>query len=536
MKNFFFYTAFGRVVFAVSYTALLFASFFLITTPLFNSSDNAFCLYLLGGGFGNAPTELIYYNHLLHPFITIPVKELFLLNPDINWYSVVLILFHFLACSIILDRLLFRKSFQTGIIIYTLFFCVFESHLLLSLSFTSTSLILTISAIVVLLVSGVNKDMGLKNISMSVALLVCASLFRMYTVVPLVGIALPILLFILKKREIIFLGSALFAVLIIIAATNYMHREYYKYKIPNWEKGEQYRQLLYNFYNNENAYQGLDSTWLTEEMLLKDALIIDTNFLSTRKLLSMQNESHRTISQKVSDLQQDGVRWFVINNRIFVGCFVFLIFFCRLNRKYIIATMISSICLMGGIGLLYLFAKIPDYIFLSGLALLSLLIAAIRIEKPQRDLIYYPGLLGILFFMIWGAVRIYKENLKNLHNHLLFQQAATEVAKYPDNLFFVTDYTFPSDYISVFDTPRKYPLSNVVLSWHYSYSFSLQMLKRFGVNDIKELPYSHKILLWGKPVKELTDYFFKTAQIKLEYSLPLPLFKYGEVRKFIIDQ
>ncbi len=522
---------------AIAYNAILFISFFLITTPLLNSSDNAFCLYLMGGGFGNAPTELIYYNHLLHPLITIPVKELFLLNANINWYSVVLILFHFLACSVIFNRILKLKPLHTGIIIYTLFFCIFEAHFLLSLTFTSTSLILTISAIIILLTSGENKRLNFKHILISAVLLVSASLFRIYTILPVVGIALPLFVFFLKKKDIITVCLSFTAVIVIICINSYTQREYYKHKIPNWSNEEQYRQILYGFFNDENAYHGLDSTWEIEEKLLKDALIIDTNFLSTEKLLQMQKESQRNSSQNIFNSERFSFKWFVINNRIFIGYFIFLMLFGGiLNRKYIFASIISFACLILGIVFLYLFAKLPDYIFLSGLTLLSLLISSIGFNSPRKGLLLYANIAGMVFFMVWGIVRIYKENLKNLNNHLHFRQAATEVANYPDKLFFVTDYTFPSDYISVFDVPQKYPLTNVVLGWHYSYSYSLQMLKKFGINDIKDLPQSQNVLLWGKPVKELLDYFSKTAKLKLQYSPPLPQFKYGEVRKLQILQ
>jgi len=521
----------------VLFNAILFFAFFLVTTPLFNSSDNVFCLYLLGGGFGQAPTELIYYNHLLHPVITVVIRKLFLLDPYVNWYSVILIFFQFIASSVIAVRLISRQPLKIAMLVYSLFFIVFQSYFLLSISFTNTSIILTIAAIFLLVPMSQKKMISFKESLCVIALLIFASLFRIHTIIPLIGMSLPFFILFQKIKTIIrtffIIGIAAF----FICLGNYIHQKIYTNSIPNWVQDEQYRQQLYSLFNDGYASHNVVANWQTEQGLLKYALIIDTNFIGTNKLIQIRSDLHAKRNNGSDNLDSsDSFKWFIINNRIFLGCFFFLLLFCKIDKQYITVVLISFLCLITGCFILFYFVKLPDYVFLSGLGLLCLLISLTSLMFPRHSLMYYAKFGVAFFFIFWGVIRIYKENKKNLDNNCSFKLAATEVKKYPKYLFLVTDYSFPLDYVSVFDIPKEYPLDNVVLGWHYSYSFSLEMLKKFNINSVQKLPYASNVLLWGKPVQELLDYYSKSTNINLEYSNPLPEFKYGEVRRFHLKE
>src|SRR5690606_31303192 len=133
------------------YNLLLFLLLLAFSTPIFNSGDVVFCLYLLSGGFDFSPTELIHYAHLLHPVLTLTLKNLFIFNPTVNWYSWLLITGHFLASSIILYEIICKASSKVeGFLLYSVLFVVFECSFILSISFTNTSVVLTCAALLVL--------------------------------------------------------------------------------------------------------------------------------------------------------------------------------------------------------------------------------------------------------------------------------------------------------------------------------------------------------------------------------------------------
>jgi hypothetical protein len=521
----------------VLFNAILFFTFFGVTTPLFNSSDNVFCLYLLGGGFGQAPTELIYYNHLLHPVITIAIKKLFVLDPYVNWYSVILIFFQFIASSAIAVRLISGKSLRIAILVYSLFFIVFQSYFLLSLSFTNTSIILTIAAILILGPENPEKMITLRESLYVIALFIFASLFRIHIIILLVGMCLPFFILFQKIKNIIRTFFIIVIASFFICLGNYIHQKIYTNSIPNWVQDEQYRQHLYSLFNDGYVSHNVVTNWQTEQGLLKYALIIDTNFLGTNKLIQIQKDLHKKRNLESKNLDNsNSFKWFIINNRIFFGCFFSLLLFCKIDKQYISVVLISFLCLVTGCLILFYFVKLPDYVFLSGLGLLCLLISFKPLVCTRYSLLYCAKLGVVFFFIFWGVIRIWKENKKNIVNNRSFKLAVAEVEKYPRDLFFVTDYSFPLDYVSVFDVPQKYPLNNVILGWHYSYSFSLEILKKFNISSVQKLPYASNVLLWGKPVQELLDYYSKSANMNLEYSNPLPEFKYGEVRRFHLKE
>lgn len=484
------------------------------------------------------PTELVYYNYLLHPAITIPVRNLFLLDPNINWYSILLIFFHFVASSIIAVRLTSQKPFGIAMLAYSLFFIVFESHFLLSISFTNTSIILAISAVFLLASKMAEKEMITWGWSLCIiALFIFASLFRIHTIIPLAGMAIPFFILFQKIKNIIrtffIIGIAFF----LVCLSNYIHQKIYINRIPNWDQEEQYRHHLYSLFNDGQASYNTVTHWQTEQGLLKYALIIDTNFLGTNKLIQIQEDLNKKRNIELEELYNSGsFKWFLINNRIFFGCFLFLLLFCKIDKQYLTVILISFFCLVAGCFILFYYAKLPDYIFLSGLGLLCLLISLKPLIFSRDTLIHFVKLSTAFFFLFWGVVRIYKENKRNIDNNLSFRLAVSEVSKYPKDLFFVTDNLFPFDYVSVFDVPKKYPLDNVALGWHHSYSFGLETLKKFNINSVMKLPYAPNVLLWGKPVQELLDYYSKTADMNIEYSAPLPEFKCGEVRRFKVSK
>jgi len=106
------------------------------------------------------------------------------------------------------------NSKRVVISIYLLFFLLFECIFLLYLNVTTTTIILTIAALV-LLISFPAALFSYRIIS-AIVLLVYASFFRIYLMLPIVGIALPFLLPALRKKNIFrFLFTGLFSFFLI---------------------------------------------------------------------------------------------------------------------------------------------------------------------------------------------------------------------------------------------------------------------------------------------------------------------------------
>lgn len=115
-----------------SIVLLLLLFFNILATPLLNSGDDAYFMYTLSGGYGEAPTNLLQYNNGWHPWLGWLVKSLFAWAPGINWYGIILLLFHFAGLSAILYVLLKKLKPTEAVLLVLLLFIFIESRLLLS--------------------------------------------------------------------------------------------------------------------------------------------------------------------------------------------------------------------------------------------------------------------------------------------------------------------------------------------------------------------------------------------------------------------
>src|SRR6478609_1579100 len=96
----------------------LFFTFLFFVKPIYNTEEDVYILYMLSGSFGNPATFLLHYNHGIHPLLGVMIKNLFELTSVVNWYSIILLFFHYLSCSIIFFQLISK----TQKIIFTLLY------------------------------------------------------------------------------------------------------------------------------------------------------------------------------------------------------------------------------------------------------------------------------------------------------------------------------------------------------------------------------------------------------------------------------
>lgn len=514
---------------AVLYNVLLFSLLFAFSTPIFNSGDDAFCLYLLGGGFNTAPTELVHFNHALHPFLTIPIKHLFIINPNVNWYSWLLISSHFLAYTIILFFIVSKKSIKNGLLIYSLIFWVFECPFLLAPTFTNTSIALTCAALVVLVSTVLETSFCRNRYVIAIFLLGFASLFRIHSIIPFVGIALPFLFSPFGMKNLIRVCGCLTLSLLLIVILNQIHQSYYKQHVPNWTKQEQYRQHLYRIFNFHSLHEVPTQKWKTEQELIKYALTIDTVYLSSEKLSKMQKDLLQDRDIIASTFSIGPLKWFIINNRILFTTVFLFGYLYAFKKKYILTCLFSFALMVGGMGCLLFYLKLQAYIILGCLSLFSTLV---YFSSPPRNNNHnIIKLAGASFLLFWALVRIYKTNVQSKIKNSLFISATNEIIKVPEKLFLVSDNSFPLDYISIFDTPKKYPLKNIILADHHFTGLDNLILHQFNIKSVRDIPHSDNILLWGKPVPALVEYYLKTTGERISFSPPLENFKYGEVRR-----
>src|SRR5215204_179855 len=510
---------------------VLFIPFIFFLTPVYNTNEDVYILYLLSGNFGDPPTEVLHYNHLMHPYLNIVIKNLFVFDPNRNWYSITLFLSHYLACCTILHQLLKKSSKKPeSLLWYITLFIIFEGRMLLNINFTNTAIVLTCSASILLFTSNKTGVWNVKGTFWAIIFLVYASLFRIHVLIPMLGISLPFIFLQFSRIKLIAVTLALIFAGSLILLFNHLHKLYYKSAIIAWQQEESYRQKVYFFYNHHNLDTTTSGTkWETELGLINNGSPIDTNFLSSRNLVAMQKDlqGKKTIITAVSAA---GKNWFWINNRLYFAIGILLIMLSMQSRELLLVSVISLVVTVCGFYILFFYAKLPEYLKIYSLFLLGLFIIFFSSEK--RPSYKYAVVLNMSFFLlsVWGIIQLYKISRRNLEETTQFRLCAREVSSCREKLFVLTADIFPLQKFYVFDLPGKFALPNLIGSEHFLQNIYHPAFKRYGITHLKDLPKHSNVLFWGKRVPALETYFREVNGREVSVSDALKEFECGEVR------
>jgi len=166
------------------------------------------------------------------------------------------------------------------------------------------------------------------------------------------------------------------------------------------------------------------------------------------------------------------------------------------------------VLIVGGLIFLNTNYKLADYLVISSLYLLSLLILLSHQKRPRYFYIY-TSLLAVIMF--WGTVRIYKNNQRNIAQIASFKEAYQEISATPQNLFIIADDSFPLQKFYVFDLPKQFRLPNFINSELFMNNTYLPVLNRFGSDGLQSIPYNNHIFFRGKQLDALENYFNLTS-------------------------
>jgi hypothetical protein len=137
--------------------------------------------------------------------------------------------------------------------------------------------------------------------------------------------------------------------------------------------------------------------------------------------------------------------------------------------------------------------------FLTGLFSLS----QISLGKlPLRALIFVSFLCSL-----WMFVRLSRINDRNKQSIAYAQNVIKELNEHRDNLF-IDAGTFLNFHLSIWDAPRRYPISNFIYNeLFFSNSYKEQLVK-YGINDLmKEIPIKQNIYLIGEKASFVAEYY-----------------------------
>ncbi|MBL7748093.1 MAG: hypothetical protein JNM19_11730 [Chitinophagaceae bacterium] len=520
---------------AVSFSIVLylFLLFNLIATPLLNSGDDTFLMYTLGGGYGEGPSNLLHYNHIWHPWLGWIVKSLFDTFPGVNWYNILLLLFHIAGCTCILYTLLKRQKTPIAILLFIIAFFFIETRLLLSLTFTGAALVAGAGSMCLLVHQFQQRKAMSRDAVAALLLLLLCGMLRLQIAWMVIVLFASIAVTIIPRQQWLSFAASLVIVVVLLFGANKIHEHYYASNIPGWKQQEKFRQALFYAYNKQLVSIPPPGSFKdsTEQQLFFGGFLYDSVKFNTERIKEIGEKITRNRRLTNKDDQQ-GLYWFFIEMRVYILLFAVVILLLLTQRNFLPVRnwLLSFLAFLAVHCYLFIFQKITTPIHL-GLLLFLWLALAMQLKKESpiygRLKSIIPTGIMLLALSCWMAIRLIKENSENQERYQRFLCATKELNLQADHLFIATDDAFPLNYFYIWNTPKDYPAANLLYKDRLITHSYFNTLNRFSITNLEEaLVNNKKVLLVGKNLPALEN-----GKQPARLSAPFPVYKCLEVRQ-----
>lgn len=523
---------------SLSIVVSLFLLFNLLATSLLNSGDDTFLMYTVGGGYGEAPTNLLHYNYGWHAGLGWVVKSLFAAIPGANWYTITLLLFHVAGCTCILYTLLKRTNLPAALFFFLALFFFIEARQLLSLTYTGAALVAGAGAMCLLIHQFQQNKIVSGNTIFGVLLLLLSGMLRLQIAWLVIILFASIAVTLLSRQQMVRLAASLVLVAGMLWGLNKIHEQYYKKNIPGWTQQEKFRQALFYSYNKQLVNNPPPGTFTdsTEQQLFFAGFLYDSVKFSTERIavISKQITRNRSLRNK-ADTQ--GLYWFFIELRVYLLLFAAVIITLLLQRRFLPVRnwLLSFFAFLVVQSYLFVYLKITMPIHF-GLLLFLWLAIALQLGKTDHfcthKKITIPFVVIVLLSTAWMGIRLVKENRVNKERYQRFLCATKELNQQPDKLFVLTDDAFPLNYFYIWNTPKQYPAANLLYKDRLITHTYLQTLQRFNISNLEEALVNNKnVFLLGKSLPAL-----EKGKLPAMLSEPFPAYRCLEVRQLNAPQ
>jgi hypothetical protein len=518
---------------SLSIAALMLLFFNLFATPILYSGDDTFLMYMLAGGYGERPSNLLHYNYGWHFALGGITSFLFKNISGVNWYSVILLLYHLMGCTAILYTLLKRLKPAIAILLFSILFLFVETRLLHHFNFTGAAIVAAVGGMCLLIDSLSRYKQISSKFIVPIFLLLVAGMMRMHIVWLIACVFAPIVFTVLSRKAFFTAYALVLLVGAVLFGLNTIHENYYKKNISGWEQKEKWRQAY--FYMSNRQLVGTESKIFDDTVtsqLFSAGFLFDTSRFSADKLSSISKAATRNRSFFNKE-DRAGLYWFFMELRIYILLFGLFIAALLLQRNFTAVKkwLLSLLAWIVVQTILFVFLKSTTAIHLGVLMVLWLAVA-FSLQKedalfPTNKKLSLVFSMLLLFFFTWIGIRIGKQELANRQHYSTFICAATELRKNPNKLFIATDDNFPASSFYIWDVPSSYTLSNFIYKDRMITNTYLHTLNRFGISDFdKAIRGDKRIYFVGAELKVLEQVY---SPAKL--SEPLPGFKCTQVRQ-----
>ncbi len=464
--------------------------------------DSLVCLLFNGLVFTHTPSE---YNLMINALAACPIKELYLLWPNIQWYALFFVATQFLALWATLAA--FQLSpftfFKTSLFI--LGFAVVLIHQFGELEWTRTASFAAIGGFMLLaaLWSREDKKHFIPSLVMAFCLLILSALIRFPTLPLMALVAIPALLYWApkgKNRTVCgsVIGTLILTGLLSVGST-WFQQVYYDQN-PAWGDSlrllEAHRGLLSyrNPVYNETTKPIFDSIgWTANDLdLFENSYRLDPSLCNIGKFEKLNAYFTRFGLNKNFN---DSIPGVLSNPYTMLSLLFLLVLFFFVPKKELWFAIVTSVWTWLVILFCLWSMKIPERIFLPCLFLQNCLVLSVIAPtswiKGETNYRFQGGfhwaIVALVFLLLgsgWMLRLQYSKNHYWMAREIELKEIIKKINPQDDQLFITWTTVFPYQEIGAFEDRHFLEHFNVLaMTWFEWTPTSQAMLDRFGIKD-----------------------------------------------------
>ena len=517
---------------------ILFLVSFLLFKPIISAFEDLHIEYLLSGGYGESRDLRLHYLYGWHPFVFAPVYLLYGWIPETNWYGIFLILVQFLAHFLLINQLIRSVGFKTTYLIYLVFFFLFGFPFLQKLEIATTSSLLALAACSKFIFTYSNQQdqnlpISTRNKVLFILCLVFASLLRFHTTFLVLAIFSLASIFLLNRRSLKQFIMAGIISLVVSLILFQVQKLIYQQE-PDYAFWKAKSDLYFSMTNRPNSeFVPIDNFQKMKASFILQHYWVDSSMISFQNLQPfIRSKIFSTNSS--SSTPQKAFFWTFQNNRLGLLLIMALLaasFLLGGRIAFLKSFVFTGIGLSTFLSLLILF-KIREHLILTISTFIFLCILGVLISDLGRKGKVFGYLLFGVFMALgcWRLVQVMK-SATNLNGQIAktktFINSSSEL---PEKLFInPTNEGWMA--LSAFDSPRRFPLKNVLTRELLMTGKFIPLFERFQILHLtNQLVDNPRIVLLGARQPDWKHYYLwtkgKSIDVKASSVLPeIPAFE-----------
>jgi len=508
------------VTFALATVAFLFAAFFTLFEPSFQTNDDLqLAMIASGTGIGLQPDEHLVFTSVVIGHV---LKALYTVWPSVAWYSLYLYAAQYLAQTAILYCVIAERYTRLRLVLYLLFFATVGVFLLNNLQFTATASLAGQSGALVLLLVLMRRAAAtpaqlLRRCAAGIGLLVFASLMRLecFYLTGIVSLSAAVCLVGWPFRRQLLAPAVAVAVCLAIVLALAAYNDAYYTRDPEWQDFFSYNKLRVKF-NDYECITYLPHTahvfdavnWSENDYKMIAHWFYEDPVVYSEDRLRKAVDGHAWHSERLTaSYWWSGAREILRDRSLWPAMLVFPLFvFCsvssRAHRFAIISCLAAAAVLLVSMAALHKLP--PNRVYFSVLTFPLLLLLLMVRENVNLPALRWPAKVptraslatsALILLAVWGLglglARQYRGSHKMQLARSELHQLFAKLEPRDDRLYVVWAPGFPYQAISPFDNLRSFSNRHqLVLGWPQRTPVSEAMLRKFHIADLPVALYT----------------------------------------------